>query len=44
MVSCLKDKQERIHVCLDRKTGRALWHQTVLTAPLEKKHKLNSFA
>jgi outer membrane protein assembly factor BamB len=44
VVSCLEDERERILVCLDRKTGKTLWQQTVLTAPLEKKHKLNSFA
>jgi outer membrane protein assembly factor BamB len=43
-VSCLEEKQERILVCFDRKTGRMLWQETVLTAPLEKKHKLNSYA
>ena len=31
-------------LALDRKTGETLWQKTVLAAPLEKKHKLNSFA
>jgi outer membrane protein assembly factor BamB len=44
VVSCLEDRQERILICLDRKSGKILWQQTVLTAPLAKKHKLNSFA
>ena len=44
VVSCIEEKRERILVCLDRKTGEVLWQRTVLTAPLEKKHKLNSFA
>ena len=38
------DTRERVLLCLDRRTGKELWRQTVLTAPLEKKHGLNSFA
>src|SRR5204863_5715586 len=36
--------EERLLLCLDRRTGKLLWQRTVLHAPLEKKHKLNSFA
>lgn len=43
-VSCLLDSQERILLCFDRRTGRQLWQRTVLTAPLETKHHLNSHA
>jgi outer membrane protein assembly factor BamB len=43
-VTCLEDKNERVLLCLDRRTGRTLWQQTVLAAPLEKKHSLNSYA
>ncbi len=43
-VSCLLDSQERILLCFDRRTGRQLWQRTVLTAPLETKHRLNSHA
>ncbi len=39
-----RDTQERLLLCLDRRTGKQLWRQTVLTAPLERKHGLNSFA
>jgi outer membrane protein assembly factor BamB len=31
-------------VCLNRLDGRVLWEQVVLTAPLEPKHGLNSYA
>jgi outer membrane protein assembly factor BamB len=36
--------EDRLLLCLDRQTGKLLWQRTVLTTPLEKKHKLNSFA
>ena len=31
-------------LCLDRRDGKTLWERVVLTAPLEKKHDLNSYA
>ena len=31
-------------VCLEAGTGNELWRQLVLTSPLEKKHRLNSWA
>jgi outer membrane protein assembly factor BamB len=43
-VTALPEKEERLLVCLDRLTGRLLWQEIVLTAPLEKKHGLNSHA
>jgi hypothetical protein len=43
-VSALPETQDRLLLCLDRRTGKLLWKQTVLTAPLERKHALNSFA
>jgi outer membrane protein assembly factor BamB len=43
-VSALSQNQARVLLCLDRKNGRLLWQQTVLTSPLEKKHSLNSHA
>lgn len=43
-VSCLTEEQKRVLFCLDRKSGQILWQQTVLESPLEKKHKLNSWA
>ena len=44
VTSCREDRQERILLCLDRRTGKTLWERTVLTAPLERKHGLNSHA
>jgi outer membrane protein assembly factor BamB len=43
-VTAIPNSQDRVLLCLDRRTGRLLWQQTVLTAPLEKKHTLNSHA
>ncbi len=43
-VAALPEQQERVLLCLDRPTGAMLWRQPVLTAPLERKHPLNSFA
>ena len=44
VVSCLEVTQERVLISLDRKTGNVLWQKTIVAAPLEKKHTLNSFA
>jgi outer membrane protein assembly factor BamB len=44
LTACREEQQERVLLCLDRHDGRILWDRVVLTAPLEKKHKLNSFA
>jgi outer membrane protein assembly factor BamB len=35
---------DRLLLAVDRTSGKLLWQQTVLTAPLEEKHPLNSFA
>ena len=43
-VSASADTQDRLLLCLDRKTGELLWKQKVLSAPFEQKHELNSFA
>jgi hypothetical protein len=43
-VTALLERQERVLLCLDRNTGRILWQRTILTAPLERKHPLNSHA
>lgn len=43
-VSALTDRAERMLLCLNRKSGAILWERTVLSAPLEDKHTLNSFA
>jgi outer membrane protein assembly factor BamB len=44
VTSCLLKDQDRVLQCLDRRDGNMLWQKTVVTAPLEPKHKLNSFA
>jgi outer membrane protein assembly factor BamB len=38
------ETEQRLLLCLDRSTGNLIWQQTVLAAPLEHKHFLNSFA
>ena len=43
-VTAVLEQKDRVLVCLDRKTGKVLWHRTVLTSPLERKHRLNSYA
>src|SRR5436190_11448979 len=42
--TALLDKDERQVVCADKKDGKILWQRTVVTAPLERKHDLNSYA
>ncbi|MBI2477645.1 MAG: PQQ-like beta-propeller repeat protein, partial [Planctomycetia bacterium] len=44
VVSCLPEKQERVLICLNRADGKLLWQKDVVSAPLETKHNLNSFA
>ena len=44
IISALPESEQRQLFCLDRATGHTLWQQTVLAAPLEHKHSLNSFA
>lgn len=44
LVACLEETQERVLICLARDDGHELWRRSVLTAPLEDKHQLNSFA
>lgn len=43
-VTAVDGSQDRVLLCLDRDTGKVLWQRTVLQAPFEKKHALNSFA
>lgn len=43
-VTCVPEREERVLLCLDRTTGKALWQRTVLASPLERKHRLNSHA
>ena len=44
VVTCLLKEQQRVLLCLDRRDGKILWQRVVVTSPLERKHKLNSFA
>ena len=44
VVSAVEERQERLLLCLDRRTGKTLWQQVVLKAPLEPIHELNSRA
>jgi outer membrane protein assembly factor BamB len=44
LVSCLEQTGERALMCLDRKSGKLLWQQTVVKSPLETKHVKNSYA
>ncbi|MBN1816340.1 MAG: PQQ-binding-like beta-propeller repeat protein [Sedimentisphaerales bacterium] len=44
LVTAEKSSQERILLCLDAKTGQLVWQRTVLTAPFERLHNLNSQA
>lgn len=44
LATCLPESEERVLLCLDRKTGETLWQKTVLKSKLETKHNLNSHA
>ena len=44
LLACLAEKEERLLLCLDRRTGKTLWQSTVLKTPLETLHRLNSRA
>jgi outer membrane protein assembly factor BamB len=44
LTSAINEKQTRVLMCLDRRTGKTRWEKAVLTAPLEAKHDLNSYA
>ncbi|MEX0977865.1 MAG: PQQ-binding-like beta-propeller repeat protein [Pirellulales bacterium] len=44
VASCREDAKERLLSCCDRKSGKILWQQVVLSSELEQKHRLNSFA
>ena len=44
VVTCDEDTTERLLLCLDRSSGDLLWKQSIVSAPLERKHKLNSYA
>jgi outer membrane protein assembly factor BamB len=42
--TALENENQRALICLDRNDGHILWQREVLTAPLEKKNNLNSYA
>lgn len=44
VTTCLEKERKRLLLCLDRRSGKILWEREVLTAPLEKIHRLNSYA
>ena len=44
MVGVDKDAKKRMLVLRDRKTGGLIWEKEVLVSPLERKHRLNSWA
>jgi outer membrane protein assembly factor BamB len=44
VTTCLEKDQKRVLLCLDRRDGKVLWERVVLSSPLERKHRLNSFA
>ncbi|MEZ6125551.1 MAG: PQQ-binding-like beta-propeller repeat protein [Planctomycetaceae bacterium] len=44
VTSCLEDEQQRLLICLDRKTGKQIWQKPVVESLLETKHQLNSYA
>jgi len=44
IVTCSEETQERILLCLERRTGRTVWRRVVIHATLEAIHHLNSRA
>jgi outer membrane protein assembly factor BamB len=44
LTTCLEEEEKRLLLCLNRLDGKVLWQREVLTAKLEPKHHLNSFA
>lgn len=44
LVACDEASQERLLICQAANSGKTLWTRTVLHAPLESKHALNSYA
>jgi outer membrane protein assembly factor BamB len=43
-VSAVPETEERLLLCVERKSGQIAWRQTILKSPLERKHSLNSHA
>jgi outer membrane protein assembly factor BamB len=44
LTTCREREKQRALLCYDRRDGKLLWERVVVTAPLERKHALNSYA
>jgi outer membrane protein assembly factor BamB len=44
LTTCIEKERQRVLLCLNRTDGKILWQRVVLTAALEGKHNLNSYA
>jgi hypothetical protein len=44
VTSCIEEQGKRMLFAVDRPSGKIVWQREALTAPLERKHNLNSFA
>ncbi len=44
LTTCIEKELKRELLCIGRADGKILWEKTVLTAPLERKNTLNSYA
>jgi hypothetical protein len=44
VTTCVEAEKKRMLLCFDRRDGKRLWDRVVLTAALEKKNDLNSYA
>lgn len=44
LTACVEEREERVVVCLDRRTGRRRWEDIIVRAPLENKQIKNSYA
>src|SRR5271157_2605744 len=44
LTTALAETKDRVLLCLDRKTGKIVWQQVVINAPLEAKQPQNSYA
>jgi len=44
VTTCIESEEKRVLLCFDRATGARLWERVVLTARLEKRNRLNSYA
>ncbi len=44
LVEAVKETEQRVLISLDRRDGKVLWQKTVIKAPIEHIHPLNSYA